>query len=145
MRRVFFEAQHSAKENRTLHEICSLLIWSGVEWLTDYWPVATDQTRRSKVRCGVGPKLKYARTTWITLGCVCGSPWIDASRARRWATFCLKKVTISLSLLGLNFAGKHLQWPWQSKRERTTTRGHVIGPWGGGCWVITSKIAQNWY
>ncbi len=29
------------------------------------------------------------------------------------------------------------------KRERKTTRGHMTSPWGEGCWVITSKIAQN--
>ncbi len=29
-----------------------------------------------------------------------------------------------------------------SQRERKTTRGHVISPWGEGCWVISSKIAE---
>ena len=28
------------------------------------------------------------------------------------------------------------------KREPKTTRGHVIGPGGEGCWVISSKIAE---
>ncbi len=45
-------------------------VWSD---LPLYWPVATDQTRRSKAQCEVGPKLKYALTAWITLGCVCGN------------------------------------------------------------------------
>ncbi len=36
---------------------------------------------------------------------------------------------------------------WQpSWKECQNHRGHVISPWGGReCWVISSKIVQNWY
>ncbi len=48
-------------------------------------------------------------------------------------TFFLAKV------LRIHPSGSH-----DSQREHKTTRGHMISPWGGeGCWVISSKIAQN--
>ncbi len=37
-----------------------------------------------------------------------------------------------------------VHWRHLPKESSRTTRGHVISPWGG-CWVISSKIAEFWY
>ena len=88
-----FQTCRSSGSTQPETTLCSQCYWTSdccrvkpesfVEWLVNhlplYWPVATDHTRWSKARWEVGPKLKYARIAWITLGCVWGSFWMDAS------------------------------------------------------------------
>ncbi len=106
------------------------------EPLTGYCPWATAQTRWSKLRCEVGPKLKCWITALNTLGWVLGSPYLWDSISSFWAIFWCRKLKTSTSSGVINLWADAML-----KRESTrTTRGYVITPWGGG---MLGKFQQN--
>ena len=107
-----------------------------------YWSWAIAHTSRSKFWWLVGPKLKWATVACTTRGWVLGLPCWWASRANLRAMFWCRKLKMSVSswVIGCTL----VLFDAMTKRARTT-RGHVITPWGEGCWVNSSKIAEFWY
>ncbi len=68
-------------------------------------------------------------------------PLGKASIANFRAIFCLRKLRISLSSC-VSWLMLPCVVAMTVKERARTTRGHVITPWGEGCWVISSKIAE---
>ncbi len=113
--------------------------------LTYCWLCAMRHMSLSKLRLLAAPKLKWSIMALRTRGWVLASPWVCASIASFQAMFWHRKLRRSISSGVIGWGICLMLAAMTVKESARTTKGHMITPWGEECWVISSKIAQNWY